>query len=91
MRTIHKYTLEISDKIQIESYKFAEILSVQVQNGTPVLWALVDTDNAKDKITLAIIGTGNPFWPIDYLYIDTFQLSNGLVFHVFEVSPIENP
>ena len=66
----------------------AEILTVQIQNDVPYLWALVDPEARTEIRGIAMFGTGHP---IDYdigasgRYISTFQLRNGeLVFHVFE-------
>ena len=88
MKTVFKYPLQVKDKQEIQMPVGAEILCVQVQGGTPCLWAKVDTEAAYDiKRTIRIYGTGhhiNQDEPLDY--IGTFQLENGvLVFHVFEL------
>ena len=61
----------------------AEILTVQVQNGVPTIWALVDTDAPKAKRLIHIFGTG---WDIPkkiHRYIGTWQ-HDALVWHLFE-------
>ena len=83
---IWKFNLKVTDtqvlKIPVES----QILTVQLQNGTPVLWALVYPDSPTEDVCIETIGTGNPISTgVDRHYISTYQLSNGLVFHVFEL------
>ncbi len=89
MKTIWKYELQIIDR-QILKIPFeAEILTVQVQYDTPVLWALVETDNQLDEKIIEIIGTGNLIYQpeIGRVYIATFQLhKGGFIGHVFEIA-----
>lgn len=42
MKTIYKYPLDVTDRQVIAMPEDAEILTVQVQNGKPMLWAVVD-------------------------------------------------
>lgn len=64
----------------------AKLLTVQTQNGHPVLWALVDTSHQEENRTIEMRGTGHPMLNADPdKYLGTFQyLANKLVFHVFE-------
>lgn len=41
-KTIYKYPLDVTDVQEIKLPVGAEILTVQAQNGTLCLWALVD-------------------------------------------------
>lgn len=85
--TIWKYRLTTTDTQYAEMPKGAKILAVQMQNEVPCLWALVDPDQPKMKVKIAIFGTGHPIderWGLKY--IGTYQLNGGLlVFHVFEM------
>ena len=86
---IWKYPLKMTDKQVVEMPYRAKILTVQVQFGTPCLWALVDETNIPGvKLTprtITIYGTGNPMPVNPGVYIGTFQVRGGdLVFHVFE-------
>jgi len=89
MNTIYKYQLRVADIQSIRIPKGANILTVQTQNGTPCLWALVDTDQPFEQRSFYIVGTGNQFW-LDknkVKFISTFQLTlPGGIFvgHVFE-------
>ena len=85
-KTIWKY--EISpDKLSIEMPKDAEILSVQMQNDIPCIWALVNPKNIVKEKVIEIFGTGHEIScdGISRKFIGTFQMSEGLlVFHLFE-------
>ena len=64
--------------------KGAQILTVQMQHGTPQLWALVDPNAQRVLRRILIYGTGHPVDTFN-VYIATFQIMNGsLVFHVFD-------
>lgn len=91
MNTIWKYVLDTTDTQTIEMPSGAKVLTVQVQNGEPCIWALVNTDNKIEERTFRIYGTGHH---MDYKYVDketyigSYQLSGGLlVFHLFEFTP----
>jgi hypothetical protein len=90
MKKIWKYKLEITDNVVLEMPRNAEILTVQMQGETPMIWALVDTENNIEKRSFKIIGTGNPVPDLarhlSRKYINTFQMMEGrLVFHLFEI------
>jgi len=86
MKTIHKYTLAISDFTIVEVPVNAHLLCVQLQHGEPQLWARVDTDEVKENITIHLVGTGQ--WLPEEInkmqYLGTLQLRGGhLVLHAF--------
>lgn len=88
-QTIYKYELELSDSQTIYMPKGAEILTVQVQDGRPVIWVLVapSKGRAKEERMIETFGTGNPIESenIERRYIGTYQMMGGsLIFHVFE-------
>lgn len=87
MKTIWKYPLKVVDDQIIYMPLHAEILTIQMQNDIPCLWALVSSIADKEKRHIRIHGTGHQVSLTDKLkYISTFQMNNGLlVFHVFEV------
>lgn len=86
MKRIFKYALPVTDEVRIAMPKGAEILSIQVQHGTPQIWALVDPQAPDERRHFRVIGTGHPIEDHANLrYIATFQYAGGLVFHVFEV------
>ncbi len=87
-KTIWKYDLKIgSNKIYMPIG--AEILTVQMQNDLPVMWALLNPESPKKNRVIQAFGTG---WDIDCpvgtdrKYIGTIQLDEfGLVYHFFEI------
>lgn len=85
MKKIYKYELDISDYFYVTMPKGAEVLTVQIQNSIPCVWALVDTNNIEETYVFRIFGTGQRM-PDDFSgkYIGTFQLISGnIVFHLY--------
>lgn len=84
---VYKYTLQVTDIQVLELPTAAKILDIQVQNGEPQLWALVDErHHYTEARTIAIYGTGHPMSENCGEYIATFQMHNGqAVVHAFEV------
>lgn len=91
MRSIYKYDIVNTGNGVIEG-PITKLLTAQVQHGTIVVWAEVDTEAENVKYQIIPIGTG---WPLDapvgeqcildtHQYIGTVQLAGGgLVFHVY--------
>ena len=92
MKRVYKYPLDIQDEATVMMPIGARVLSVQVQNGRPCLWAAVDpTETEIEKRLFRIAGTGHPIHDdvVDG-FIGTIQLYDGkLVFHVFEAKYIK--
>jgi hypothetical protein len=85
MKTIWKFTLKTTDEQVIEMPRGAKLLTVQMQDNRPQLWALVDSVKPNEQRTIATFGTGNP--AEDGEYIGTYQMRGGeLVFHVFDIT-----
>ncbi len=83
---IWKYPLEVVPQQIIEMPIEAKILTVQVQQKIPCIWALVNPGVYLTKREIRIVGTGHKFDDSLATYIGTFQQLNGaLVWHVFEV------
>lgn len=84
MRTIYKYQLEVTDEQTVEIPAGAVLLDVQVQNGIPCMWCVVEPTANKFPYKVWIAGTGHPMIKYPCFYAGTFQLpERGLVFHVF--------
>lgn len=87
METIFKYQLNPIAEQVIEMPLGAEVLTVQVQNGNPCIWAKVNPKKRTVRHLFRIIGTGHQI-NAEFIgkYIGTYQLDNGsLVFHVFQI------
>lgn len=84
--TIYKYPLLGTTRQTIQLPRGARILSAGEQNGTFVLWALV---NRRETVTqdteVLIYGTGHDANQLtdDHKFVDTVRYPNDLVFHVF--------
>lgn len=85
MVTIHKYQFSIADEVSIKMPERAKILSVQVQDGKPTIWAMVETDWKREIRTFKVFGTGYQLNGLAFFYthIATIQL-DGFVWHIFE-------
>ena len=97
MRSIYKYDIVAARDSIIEG-PITKLLTAQVQHGTIVVWAEVDTNAPVRKFEVFPIGTG---WPLDpplgrecvldtHTYLNTIQFTGGsLIFHVYykDVTP----
>jgi len=88
-KTIYKFKLQVIGIQTIEMPAYSEILSIQVQNENPCIWALVESKNETVKRTFETYGTGQHIKEISHRkrnYIGTYQIeTNQLVFHCFEL------
>lgn len=86
---VYKYPIpSIQDVVRMMMPKDAKVLTVQVQNGTPCIWAAVDPSQLYLETRLfRIAGTGHEIEDdIVDDYVGTFQMYDGkLVFHLFEI------
>jgi len=82
MKTVYKYTLHSKD-CTLQLPKGAEILTVQLQNEIPTLWALVNPMTVTEERHICIVGTG---WDVEdnMKYITTY-MDGYFVWHVFEL------
>jgi len=80
MKTIWKYQIAVMARMP----KGAEILTVQMQNEEPCVWAVVEPDAEKENRYLEVFGTGQPIHEdVERRYIGTFQ-QPPFVWHLFE-------
>lgn len=87
---VWKFPLDkkINGIITVDIPKGGEILAVQVQNGRPHIWVLVNPQAEEESRYFEAYGTGHNILCAESIkrnYIGTFQLADGaLVFHLFE-------
>jgi hypothetical protein len=87
MLTIYKIPVTNNPKLPTD-YTVLKILTVQLQDGEPKIWALVDPSTpSEDNGSVIEIGTG---WNLsnnvkDAEYISTVQDEYGYVWHYFYV------
>lgn len=88
MKTIRKYKIE-NGLGSIEMPQGAEFLSLQVQNGSPHIWMLVDPHRETERRLFSVMGTGHSMSDENYrvsTYLGGYQLAGGqFVGHLFEV------
>ena len=84
MRTIWKFALKTLDQQYIPMPVLSYPLSVQIQHGELVMWAVVEPDDIGAQMKVLIVGTGHPMPAGAFAsnYIGTVQ-DGGLVWHVF--------
>lgn len=90
MRTIWKFPIRMVEDFAITMPAGAEVLSVEVQRGAPVMAALVDDSEAitNEARRFAVHCTGDPVPRDRGRHLGSFQLHRGaLMLHVFEVRP----
>ncbi len=81
---IWKFPLELADVQEVEMPSGAQLLSVDSQQGTLCLWAMVDLDSGtKERHVIDILGTGNPIESHHRSFIGTVQMGT-LVWHIFQ-------
>lgn len=86
MRTVHEYELSMTEDIQTFNMpKSNNILKFGEQEGKVMMWVDIRTEcDIETLIKLQIIGTGHDIGDYPAVYLDTVQMSNGLVWHIYE-------
>lgn len=80
MKVIYKYSLDERNSFHLPvDFK---ILSVQIQNGSVCVWALVDTEAPTKTVLFPVYGTGHKLPDDPGVYIGTVQDDN-FVWHIF--------
>ena len=85
-RVIYKYPVEFADVQKIYLPIGAQILSVQVQDGKPYIWACINPEVEIEPRQFRLYGTGQDIeGELVLKFVGTFQLLGGrLVYHLFE-------
>ncbi len=87
MNKIFKYNLTVEGDFTLVMPKDAQILTIQLQGGDPVLWAIVNPKKEAIVRKFRTIGTGHDITNLESLsYIGTYQQYEGqLICHLFEI------
>ncbi len=81
---IWKFPFGVEGRFELRMPVGAKILKVEVQNGKPTMWALVNPSKPEEVRRFLIIGTGHDLPPdLPIRYIETFQ-HPPFVWHLFE-------
>lgn len=87
IRVIHKFPVPYGTHGNLRLPASAQVLTVQMQNGVPQLWAVVTADAPPSSHRgIFIIGAGFELPAETGNYIATFQ-DGPYVWHVFETAP----
>ncbi len=78
MEKIFKYGIKVEDKFTIMMPHLARILTVQVQEGTPFIWALVDTGQPLSERVFSVVATGDNVGLGTYMAPFNFITENSL-------------
>lgn len=82
---IFKYPLRVTDVLQTVMLPAgSRVLCAQNQDGSLMLWAMVDDKHGPDPRKFVVVATGQYFDESKTQYIGTVQIGV-LVWHVFEV------
>ena len=85
MKTIYKYQIDLQNLDKIFEVPLDRFLTAQLQYGSIMVWAAIDTNLPKQKIKFDVYGTGDPQADTTGKnYLGTVQcLSGNIVLHVF--------
>ncbi len=92
MKKIFKYPIQVGDHVSINLPVGAKLLSFQCQGEQPCLWALVDPEAPLEARQFRFAGTGHSIEEPseDLQFVGTAQMMGGsLVWHLFEIAPLE--
>jgi serine/threonine protein kinase len=95
-QTVYKYPVKgnavFGEGFTIDLPAGAQVLCVQVQNGSPYIWVLVNPIRKPMPRRFLLCGTGLPMSGGDsFSYVGTFQLEDGgWVYHLFECQQTSN-
>ena len=83
MITIHKFGFGRMVSV-VPMQAGAKLLTVQEQNDSPVVWAMVNTDAPLVRRRLTVFGTGWEMPDLPGVYVGTWQDNSGYVWHLFD-------
>jgi hypothetical protein len=87
MIAVYKFPLSTQKDLEIDMPQGATILTVQIQENEPQMWAVVDSMAEPEARHFRVLKTGDPIDnPDELIYLGSFQIDHRLIYHVFEVS-----
>jgi hypothetical protein len=88
MKEIWKFPIGIADFMGISMPEQADLLHFGLQDGVPMLWALVDPRAMRLQRQFRLVGTGHPVEMSNAKYVGTVVGHEGqFVWHLFEMLP----
>jgi hypothetical protein len=85
-QVVHKFPLYSFGHNEVPLPEGAQVLTVQMQDDVPTLWALCHPSSPVRYRKFTVVGTGQAFaQPVQPLtYVGTVQTTSGLAWHIFE-------
>lgn len=83
---VFKYPIDLIEYFNVNIPNGGVLLSFQVQEGVPMLWALVDENRQLEQRKFRVAGTGHPITDNIKAFVGTIQMESGLVWHLFEIN-----
>jgi hypothetical protein len=74
MKTVWKFPVPIQDTFVLNLPTDAEILHIGLQDGKPILWALIDPAAKFTAREFSVFGTGNPIPANPGKHVGTIQM-----------------
>lgn len=91
MIAIHKFPLRLVGQQDVPMPVDSNIISVQLQNGVPTIWAEVsaEDDTPVSLQRFLIVGTGDCSLGLykEREHLATLQMQDGLVWHIYQIFP----
>lgn len=86
MKTVYKYPIQIADEQEVSMPYDAKVIHVGLDpQGTPCLWAKVESNNRPEPVRVLVVGTGGPIPYMPYheeRHVGSFT-QGPFVWHVF--------
>ena len=83
MKRIYKYPIQITDEQEIQMPFGAEVIHAGLDpQGTPCLWAKVESVNSPEPVSVLVVGTGKPMPHAADRHVGSF-VQGPFVWHVF--------
>ena len=83
MKTIYKYPIKITDEQEITMPQGAKVIHAgRDPEGTPCVWAQVDTEAKPEPVSILVYGTGNPMKYEPLAHVGSFN-QGPFVWHVY--------
>jgi hypothetical protein len=84
MKTIYKYPIKITDEQEIIMPQGAEVIHAGLDpQGTPCVWAQVDTKAEPEPVSILVYGTGHQMQFEPLKHVGSFIHEGCFVWHVF--------
>jgi len=87
MRNVFKHPLQINDEVQIFCLPAeSTVVHCGEQDGVLFIWVDGCIEGEYCDYAYRVIGTGHPIEPEDGAdHVGTVQMTNGLVWHIYEI------